>query len=147
MLALGVVGIAAVAALLLGLLGGSTETAFTEEVSFDAIPTDGTAIVTGKAQTGGLRLFGVRLQRPDSTIDVALAVPPECVESDESGDEVLRHDGTCAQLPVSGEVVGGGTTADGVRIVSVRIAVHEGCSQAIPLGSTWPSDLAKCARP
>jgi hypothetical protein len=127
------------------LFGGSTQQAFTEEISFDAIPTDGTAIVFSNAQEGGLEVIGVRLQRPDYTIDVALAVPEGCIEDDGAGETVLRNDGDCTELPVNGPIVGGGTTVSGDRIVSVRIAVNEECSRAVAFGSHWPTDLDPCA--
>lgn len=131
-------------ALLFGTVGGGTETSFTEEVPFEAIPTDGSAIVFGLAQEGGLELIGVRLQRPTYTVDVGLAVPPECVVAGGT-DQLLTDEGPCADLPVHGPVVGGGVTQTGDRVVTVRLTISEDCADAVVLGSTWPPPVAACA--
>lgn len=143
-LTVGVIVVAAAAALFLGVLGGSTATTFTDDVPFEAIPTDGSAIVFSRAEEGGLEVIGVRLQRPSYTLDVGLAVPHECVI--EGGtDELLSHDGRCGELPVHGPVVGGGITRSGERVVTVRIPVSEACSEAISLGAPWPPAASECA--
>ncbi len=139
-----VVVVLAGGALFVGAFGGGTETSFTEEVPFEAIPTDGSAIVFGLAQEGGLELIGVRIQRPSYTVDVGLAVPPECVVADGT-DQLLTDEGPCADLPVHGPVVGGGVTQAGDRVVTVRLTISEDCADAIVLGTAWPPPAAACA--
>jgi hypothetical protein len=134
------------AALFVGVAGGgSVTTSTSEEVSFEAIPTDGTAIVFARNQSGGLEIFGARLRGRDSTFDIGFAVPESCVVRDDAGDEALRDDAECAGLPAYGRVVGGGVTRDGKRIVVVRLEVSEDCYEALPFAaSAWPTGVEVC---
>lgn len=146
-LAVGALVLLVGAALGVGIAGGSVTTSeTTEQVSFESIPTDGTAIVVGRSQEGGLELFGARLRGRDSSFDVGFAVPEACVERDAAGMEALRDDGDCAGLPAYGAVVGGGVTRDGTRIVLVRIDVSDDCYEAVPFAAvTWPPDVPECS--
>ena len=139
-----VIGVAI--AVLLGAAGGRVETSTnTEEVSFDAIPTDGTAIVFARTQSGGLEILGAQFRSRESTFDIGFAVPESCVERDEADDDVLRDDLECAGLPAYGPVVGGGVTREGTRIVLVRLDVSEECYEAVPFAATtWPTDIEAC---
>jgi hypothetical protein len=74
-----------------------------------------------------------------------MVVPPECIGVDAAGGEVLLSEGVCADLPARGEVTGGGTTADGSRLVFVRIEVSKSCFEAVGIGERWPPDADACA--
>ena len=145
-LVVGAIVVAVVIAAVLGVFGVRTETSVPDGTGVTLeIPTDGSAIVFRKSQGGGLKLLGVRIQRPDYTIDVALTVPAGCIEDDGAGERTLRSDGDCASLPVSGPIGGGGRNSTGETTVILRFAVSEECHEASALGSSWPSTEPACA--
>lgn len=76
---------------------------------------------------------------------MGLIVPQECVAQDESGVEELRDGGDCASLPVRGELIGGGTTAAGRRLVFIRIDGSNRCFESLAIGDRWPLDAGACA--
>lgn len=135
------------AALLVGVAGGGTTTSVTtnQSVPFESIPTDGTAIIMARTQSGGLELFGAQLRGRDQSFDVGFAVPESCVVRNDEGDEELRDDLECTGLPAYGPVVGSGVTREGTRIVLVQIAVSEECYEAAPFEArTWPLAFEAC---
>ena len=126
--------------------GGSTEiTTGTGEGIALEIPTDGSAIVFNKFQSGGLKLIGVRIQQPDYSVDVALTVPEDCIDDDGVGNRTLRGDGACGELPISGPIDGGGITSEGDQIAILRLTLDEACFEVTAVGSAWPSNLQECA--
>jgi hypothetical protein len=129
-----------------GAFGGSVETTVGEdEIPFEAIPRDGSAIVFSKSQGGGLEFLGVRIQRPEYWIDVALTVPEDCIDDDGVGNRTLRGDGACGELPISGPIDGGGITAEGDRIAILRLTLNKACFEAVATGSPWPNAEPACA--
>ena len=143
-----VVAVIVVALALAALLGTTSEhsgTGAVEALAFESIPTDGSAIVSGRSQVGGFEILGIRIQAPEYWIDVALAVPEECIDDDGTGTRTLLAAGACAQLPISGPIGGGGRTASGHRIATVRVAVDEDCFEAILIGAAWPPTEDACA--
>ncbi len=107
-------------------------------------PRDGTGLVVGQQQSGGLSLFGLSLRSPTYTLQVALIPPPGCVVVAVDGVETLPADGACEGAPASGGVTGGGRTSEGDTIVAVAVEVSKGCYRAVTTGGPWPSTAPEC---
>ena len=146
-----VLALVVLVALGLGALGGSTSIE-TDEGSV-AAPGEGGGgvvfdedggVVFGQHESGGISLFGLELQGRDRWLSVGFVAPAECIERDAGGAEVVVASGVCAGLPASGEVNGGGVTAQGVSWVTVRVDVSRECFEAVAVGEAWPSEAAGC---
>ncbi len=120
----------------------------TTEVSSDPPtgppPRDGTGLVVGQHQSGGLSLFGLSLRSPTYTLQVALIPPPGCAVVDTESGETLPSGGACEGVPASGPVAGGGRTSEGDTIVAVAVEVSKACYQAVENGGPWPSTAPEC---
>ena len=140
------IALVVVAAAFFGAVGGSTEITMGEGagIAFE-IPTDGSAIVSNKFQSGGLKLIRVQIQRPDYSVHIALMVPEDCIDDDGVGNRTLRADAECAELPISGPIDGGGITSEGDQIVMLRLTIDQACFEAVAIGSPWPSAEPACA--
>ncbi len=93
------------------------------------------------------RLLGITYRGAEHHAHVAVVVPRECISTSGSGDETLRDDGPCADLPIRGELVGGGTSGEGHEFVFVRVPISEDCFNALERGTAWPSTESACNEP
>ena len=129
-------------------LAGTTSTTITHDdgPGVPDPPADGSAgLVFDLRTSGGFNLFGLQIVPQDREAHVGLIVPPECVRQDTSGGEELLTEGVCAGLPLYGELSGGGTTGDGLRLVFVRVGLSRSCYEALAIGDPWPSSAEACA--
>ena len=140
-------GIVIVAAVVVGAAGFGGGSVTVQQGAPIEIPDDGTAVVVGKSAEGGFELFGIRFHDANRYLQLSAVIPGDCLVRDAAGEEQLRTDGECADLPLAGEVAGGGTTAEGQAIVTVRTPVSPACYDAIADGDLWPSALEECAAP
>ena len=150
LIVVGVIVAFVVVAVGIGVLGGtSVSTSSGPAVVADALepPEDGSAgMVFDLHTTEGMSLFGIKLQADKHRMHAGFIAPPECVQRDESGSEVLLSDGACADLPVRGEVTGGGTTRGGLTLVIVQVDVSRECYETLERGDPWPATQAECTQ-
>lgn len=145
MLAGGVILVVVVAALGVGMLGTTVTSSEGPSRELPAPPEDGSAGVVWDLRTiEGTSILGIKLQRDRREAHVAMVVNEECVRVSESGDEELAGGGACENLPARGEVVGGGTTEAGSRLVIVRVDVGRQCYEALTVGVAWPVSDRSC---
>jgi len=102
-------------------------------------------VVYDLQSTPGLNIVGLSLRSSAYVAQVALVVPPQCVSLDNSGREELLTEGICADLPVNGELSGGGVTAAGLKLAIVSVKVSKPCYEALSIGAAWPSVAEECA--
>lgn len=105
---------------------------------------EGRGAVTGTFESVGFSLFGINFGGSRYEVHVGLVAPPECIEQNEAGADVVIDSGVCGSLPGSGLVSGGGRTVDGVEWVIVRVDVPRQCFEVVSTGDAWPSDAAEC---
>lgn len=115
--------------------------------AFPGPPADGSfGVVVAAYQTrGAVKAFGVTFRSARYATQIIFIAEPECIVADERGVERVIADGGCASLPATGEVVGGGTTEVGERLVAVELGISEECYRLLPEGSRWPSAIPECA--
>jgi hypothetical protein len=102
-------------------------------------------VIHGLQSTPGSRILGFRLRSSKYVVQVAFIAPPECLSTTGSGQEALLTSGDCTDLPVLGEISGGGTTVTGLRLTIVSIHVTKQCYEALDVGGAWPSASEACA--
>ncbi len=136
----------------LGVIGlgafGTTRTISTSGpgVAFDAPPSDGSAgVVFDLHEESGQSIFGITFTSAKYKATVGVVAPDECLSQDESGQDVLSTEGECADLPVHGEVTGGGTTVDGGRLTIVSVDISKNCFEVLQVGDAWPPPEGACA--
>ena len=147
-LAIGI-GVVLVAIVVAAAAGGfATTTTITSSGSSARIPDpssdSSTGIVSDLREFGGNTIFGLRLSQPTREAHISIILPPECVQEDESGNETVRADGPCADLPAHGDLAGSGTTATGLRLAIVAVKVSQDCFEVLTIGETWPAAVAEC---
>jgi hypothetical protein len=109
------------------------------------LPEDGsTGVVFDLNVREGMSIFGVKMQADKHAAHIGVVVPPECVGRDASGREELSTEGVCADIPVQGELAGGGTTPDGGNLAIVRVEISRECYEALSAGGEWPSADPAC---
>jgi hypothetical protein len=108
-------------------------------------PRDGSSgVVFDLRHRGQGRILGIRYRRAEYDAIVAVVVPPECIAVTETGVEELSDDGACADLPIRGELSGGGVLESGHEFVFVGVPVSEDCFDALERGDPWPVDTGAC---
>ncbi len=140
-----VVGVVLLGVLVFGGLGGTrVETSVPEPVpgQFDGPPADGSSgVVMGSYKSrSGIGVFGLTITRPRFEAHIALVPPPGCEIS--AGE--LPAGGACEAAAETGQVSGGGTTADGLEFVIVSTRVSEACHEALQAYERWPSSKPAC---
>lgn len=111
-------------------------------------PEDGSSgVVFDVRERPGQRFLGIRFSADKHYAHIAMVVPDACIVADADGVETLRDDGECANLPVRGELTGGGTTGEGGRLAIMSIGVSRACFEALSPGEEWPSSIEACAEP
>lgn len=136
----------AVAVLFLGAVGGRTQVEFAANATpiggIPAPPSDGAygVVMATYISDSGLEVFGFEFGRTRREANIAVVTPPGC----ETGSGELRAEGACEDVPLTGEVSGGGTTADGVPFVFITKEISEACYGVLHPGDTWPSQRPEC---
>ena len=136
----------AVAVLFLGAVGGRTQVEFAANATpiggIPALPSDGAygVVMATYISDSGLEVFGFVFGRTRREANIAVVTPPGC----ETGSGELRAEGACEDVPLTGEVSGGGTTADGVPFVFITKEISEACYGVLHPGDTWPSQRPEC---
>lgn len=136
----------AIAVLFLGAVGGRTQVEFAANATpiggIPAPPSDGAygVVMATYISDSGLEVFGFEFGRTRREANIAVVTPPGC----ETGSGELRAEGACEDVPLTGEVSGGGTTADGVPFVFITKEISEACYGVLHPGDTWPSQRPEC---
>lgn len=136
----------AVAVLFLGAVGGRTQVEFAANATpiggIPAPPSDGEygVVMATYISDSGLEVLGFEFGRTRREVNVAVVPPPGC---DTDGGE-LRAEGACEDAPLTGEVSGGGTTAEGVPFVFITKEISEACYEVLHPGDPWPSQRPEC---
>ncbi len=146
----GIVGIGLGAALFFLALGGAGVTRSTismgTPISIPMPPDDGSVgVIFDLRKTGGHRFLGITFKPPTYEAHVAMAVPDQCLATDEGGQVTLSSEGECASLPAHGELSGNGSLPSGKPLAIVRIEVSKSCYETLVVGDDWPSNLLVCA--
>jgi hypothetical protein len=107
-------------------------------------PSDGAygLVVAVYRAKAGFGVFGWEIIDSEYEAQV-MFVPPAGCAPPETGD--LAAEGACANVLVAGRIGGGGTTAEGHRLVAVATAISKACHDALAVGDRWPSALPECA--
>ena len=110
-------------------------------------PGDGrSGVVFELRKSGGLRVLGFQLHPQKHFAEISVVVPSECVVVDEAGNDTLSAQGTCAELPVRGDLHGGGITPSGGTLALVEVEISKTCFKALKVGVSWPSAIEGCAQ-
>jgi hypothetical protein len=90
----------------------------------------------------GLGLFGVHIIAPEYRAQVGFVPPPGCALPHDAATVVAAE---CPGAPAYGPVSGGGSTAQGHRLVIVSVTVSKACHDLLATGDRWPASYAACA--
>ncbi len=101
-------------------------------------------VVFDLRQVAGRTILGLKLGADSYEAHIGLIVPPECFQANDAGDEEVLTEGECANLPAHGELSGSGTTALGLQLAIVRVAVSQACYKVLTSGETWPPIALDC---
>ncbi len=103
----------------------------------------GDVVVTGKTQSGGTSIFGIQFGHVTYRVGVRFIAAPGCYESAAFGDRwPISIDECSVEVPIEGEISGGGTTSTGDSIIEVLVEVPGQCFDAAVVGDTWPPPQA-----
>lgn len=135
----------AVAAILVGVAGGSTSVEVGDPSTFDPESIADGPVISGKHQTGGRTVFGVRLKAGDRWLTVAVGSTGECIKVDDDGHQVRISDGACSDTgDIAGRILGEGITRTGLHWVQVKVDVDASCFEATSVGDSWPLTDPSC---
>jgi hypothetical protein len=141
----GVIALVIASAAAFGVFGVRSTTEVDDAPPPSAPHSDGTGVVYGRRESGGMSFVGVRLAARDYTVDVAFVPPAGCVPTlDDDREMRLDATGSCAAAPASGPVAGSGRTPLGETLMIVRVKVSKECYEAVAPGRAWPLSTAEC---
>jgi hypothetical protein len=106
-------------------------------------PADGSyGLVVGSHKAkDGLDLFGWDITPSTWEAQVMFVAPAGCEPGQE--EEVVAT-GPCAGIPAEGTSSGGGTTEDGLPLLTVRFEVSKQCHESLAAGDHWPTLIEAC---
>jgi len=139
----GIVIIALVIVLAVGLAGGSSEITYSDGPGADPPDDPSAGIVSGSRTSGGSSFLGIQIQAPTPVLEVAVIASPDCVSRDGS-EERLTSTGECADVPAIGPIVGTGRSRLGDNYYLVLVEVSDDCLEAVAIGDRWPTGLPEC---
>ena len=104
------------------------------------------AVITGKHQTGGFSIAGLRFGHTTYRISVQFFAGPGCHELVDHGEPWPTPYQDCASaVPITGSISGLGNTGTGESIIGVDVEVAEDCYKAVALGENWPPPAPPCS--
>lgn len=103
------------------------------------------AVVTGKKQSEGTSILGMKFGRETYRVSVHFYASPGCLPLIDFGDSWPAPFVECeGDLTIEGEVSGLGNAPSGETMVLVDVDVASDCFDAVSRGSFWPADVHEC---
>lgn len=97
-----------------------------------------TALVVAITEEGGFRFLGITFSSPTHYAQVSFTAPGECSEALAEAETWPTGNSGCGpDGGLAGDIFGGGRTADGRAIVSVRFEIEESCFEVLQVGDVW----------
>ena len=107
---------------------------------------NGQPVVAVLRESGGLSLFGIRINRGAQHVEVRLLAPRGCSGRLRTGDPWPSPIAQCSTAAtIAGTVRGFGTTPSGDSLIGVEFEVSRTCFEHLRRGMTWPPTDPECA--